>query len=79
MIDTILVEHTNTLQGVINNIRQTQQCSKLEDPLQRRQGGRIRTTPSRPLHRPSYTHRTVCQPYQAAPRAVHQPIQQARG
>jgi len=79
MIDTILVEHTNTLQGVINNIRQTQQCSNLEDPLQRRQVGSIRTTPSRPLRRPSYAQNIVCRPYQAARRAVQQPVQQACG
>lgn len=81
MIDTILEEHTNTLQDVINNMRQSQSSpaqlqSPTKLPIKRHQAG---TGLHRLANRPSYPHQTVCQPYQAANKTAYVPVQRMYG
>lgn len=67
IIDSILEEHTNTLQGVINKIRHSQpslaQLRRVsEDLVQRCQIGGVCTNPCHTPCRPSCTHHSACQP-----------------
>lgn len=67
IIDAILEEHTNTLQGVINNIMHSQpsiaQLRRVsEDQVQRCQTGGVCTNSSNTSCQPSCAHQSVCQP-----------------
>ena len=69
IIDAILEEHTNTLQGVINNIRHSQprlaQLRRVsEDLVQRCQAGGVCTNPCHTPCRPSCQSCQPCQPVQ---------------
>jgi hypothetical protein len=75
IIDAILEEHTNTLQGVINNIRRSQpSLARLrrvsEDLVQRCQIGGVWSNPRRTPHQP------CCQPCQPICQSVCRPVQQ---
>ena len=78
IIDAILEEHTNTLQGVINNIRHSQpslaQLRRVsEDLLQRCQTGGVCTNPRHTPFQPSCTQQIACQPCQPC-HPVCQPV-----
>jgi hypothetical protein len=81
IIDAILEEHTNTLQGVINNIRHSQpslaQLRRVSGNLvQRCQSGGVCTNPCQTPCRPSCTNQTACQPCQPVCQPVCKPVQQ---
>jgi hypothetical protein len=66
IIDSILEEHTNTLQGVINNIKHSQpslaQLRRVsEDLVERCQVGGVCTNPCHVPCRPSYPQQGLCQ------------------
>lgn len=82
IIDSILEEHTNTLQGVINNIRRSQtspvQLRRVSgDVVQRRQIGGVCTSPSYTPRRPQFIQPMVQQPYhpcQTIQKHIYQPV-----
>ncbi|KAH5337558.1 hypothetical protein HBI39_064090 [Parastagonospora nodorum] len=81
IIDAIIDEHTNSLQGVINNIKQTQpSLSQLrrvsEDLVQRCQQGTKCTMPKHTSCRSQCTHQAVCQPVQPMYIPMYQPMYQ---
>lgn len=81
IIDAILEEHTNTLQGVINNIRHSQpslaQLRKVsEDLVQRCHIGGVCTKPCHTPCQLSCTHQMTCQPYQPVYQSTCKPVQQ---
>lgn len=67
IIDAIIDEHANSLQSVINNIKQTQpslaQLRRVsEDLVQRCQRGGVCTVPEHTTSQSSCMHQAVCQP-----------------
>lgn len=81
IIDAIIDEHTNSLQGVINNIKQTQpslaQLRRVsEDLVQRCQQGATCTMPKHTSCRSQCTHQAVCQPVQPMYIPMYQPMYQ---
>lgn len=81
IIDAILEEHTDTLQGVINNIKNSQPSlvkprGVSKDHVQRCQTEGICTNPCHTPCRPSCTRQTAFQPCQPVCRSVCRPAQQ---